>query len=253
MFAKVDKSVVAGLAKVNPPVEFDFPYDQWEDREITADGEWVDKVAPYVVGYCYNGKTAPNYTVMCLKPSGTFAFDASRTQFRLLKKHFGYQEERLTEGASTRDAWNVDRWLASSCAAVLRKLSANLHSYPPCEFDLHKKALAVEGKPVPKIPEKMTPAENMNLCVGWYKEDLLRMAYLFDQYDEEKCDEKNEHEFNLRLETDEDGMPVLAGTDEEKREADLHYEREGEIYSYRAKCLHTALKMLDVYAEHLWD
>lgn len=132
--------------------------------------------------------------------------------------------------------------------------------YPDNERELHEKALAVEGRKL-EISAEEREMSREDLCVKWFSDDLRRMSFLFSQYDDKRCVEKNQFKMELKMvdaptseEERRKGLTRMefAGTPEQHAEADRHMKRAREIDSYRLDCLHKAIKMLDIYIENLW-
>ena len=243
----LNRDAFKNVTFVNPPIQFDFPVEWWENPSYARSEMWVEKVLPNVIGYCYNGKKAPSYSILCIQKNGAVAFDITRTRFKTLQKYSRHNEERVKNGVSYRDAWNIDSWISEKCSIALRLLDKNTHSIPIDVEKLHKAVLEIDGK---EFEPCDLPKNERD--IKWYHEDLNRMADLFEQYccDDDKCLLKNPYDWNLVW----DGKNLeFRGTPEQQSQATKYEKRCEEIYQYRLDCLHKALKMLDVYIEELWD
>ena len=91
-----------------------------------------------------------------------------------------------------------------------------------------------------------------------WKKALERLEFLFREYNDDTCSMKNPYKFEWHYDWKpcKDGKcreMVWAGTDEEKAEHDRYMDRAMEIDRYQSECLHKALKITEIFIEHLWD
>lgn len=208
-----------------------------------TDKSLCEAAYPFLIGYCRNGDNEPRYTILCMNKKGDFIKFLAKTDiYEALKRYEHNSVERQKDCCSKSDAWNVDYWVSRVMPKILTKLHENTCTFPCCERELHEKALAVEGLTMTEEEKAITDPDTLK---KWYHMDLERMVFLFDQYDVNKCAEKNEFESEL------DGWIF---------DAPNHGEwwtkyclRAEEIDCYREECLHKALQILDIYILALWD
>ena len=234
-----------------------------EDAERHKE-ELARKMLPHIRGWCQPRKGSKTRYVLAGVNCKECFFEISSKIVRALKLESQHQDERIKDGVSFKDAWNVDAWLADKCSKILRILKENTHSFPSDEKRYHDKFLELDEKPQEMSDDdydKLTEGEKSRLCQKWFAEDLERMAFLFEQWLDDKCAEKNQYDFKLHFkftpikEGPDKGLSRLdfEGTQAERDETDKHSARELEIEAYKSKCLHKAISMLNIYIETLWD
>ena len=268
MFKQLDKSVFDNITFINPPVEFDFSYEWWEDKAFTKDEGWIDKIYRNVIGYAKINDKEPKYGVLCVGKSGQIvAFHINSPRFKNLKRWMEHIGEREELGVSFRDAWNIDLWLTDKTAKALGFLEKNTISFPNNANEMHRKLLEIDAKYPPYLVKSAEPNEEErklsadDLSVKLYHDDIKRIKFLLEEYNEDTCSQKNQYQWNLEMKHEKitegphKGMYTLkfVGTKEQEEEAQRWRDRENEIDIYRSDCLHKAIKMLDLYIEHLWD
>lgn len=243
----------------------DYPWARFglnEDDMRYNEDAFVQKMYPHVVGWCKGNSNGSERYVLCeVDYRGKFWFPIKSKIIKTLKRWDRHVSERIQDGVSYRDAWNVDSWLADKCAKILKHLEKDTISFPgECVKDFHEKALAVEGKKL-EMTEEEKKLSTDDLCVKWYHEDLKRMIFLFNEYDDEKCTQKNQYKFELEMvhkkKISENGKEYYTiefeGTPEQKEEADRYNKRLFEIEQYQIDCLHKAIAIMNIYIIHLWD
>ena len=162
---------------------------------------------------------------------------------------FKHCYQRIKYGVSYRDAWNVDFWFAETVKNILHMLEKNTHSYPDIQIkEYHQKCLEIMGETEPPIDWNKKDAS-----YDVYLADLRRIQWLLSEYTSDPCSLKNEYEFKLELEFNDDGSATFKGSDEDHLETDRYLKREAEISKYKYDCLHKAIRILDVYIDSLWD
>ncbi len=285
MLRKVDSKLFEGLEEEkNPSKKFNVKWPQ--DPDDFAKTVWKD-----VIAYCKFGKNKQAYKVLFLDGD-----TLERRWFYLTPKWFGYLkrwnqhcEERISHGASYRDAWDVNWWLASAIPEALKHLREDMHGYPVCAIDLWNKLAEITGdekmdeaaisdKVASADGKKLTDADVKQILHGsdfmsddtekfngiddlrfktWQK-CIERLEFLFREYNENTCSMKNPYKFEWHY----DWKPIKGtsltemvwnGTDEQKAEHDRYSSRSIEIDLYRAECLHKAMKILEIFIEYLWD
>ena len=283
MFKKVDKSLFEGLPQETDPAKrFNVEYP--EDGDSFAAAVWKD-----VIAYCKFGKRNEAYKVMFLDGENSLDrkwFFMSPKQFDYLKCWNKHCEERVENGVSFRDSWDIHWWIVRVMPEVLKLLREGLHGYPTCSIDLWNKLAEITGDE--KIDEAaisaelakksdgkkitLTPAEVKKLAVSAddesfsklddfrfnaWKKSLERLEFLFRECNDDACTMKNPHKFEWHFGSKPCGHGlselVWTGTDDERAEHDKYMDCAMEIEKYQSECLHKAMKILEVFIEYLWD
>lgn len=166
--------------------------------------------------------------------------------------------QRCRKGYCYRDLWNIDIWFLNVMPDMLREFRSSIHGYP---YELTEKHNASEDK------EK--------LAVEEWDEILEKMAFLFQEADEDTCKKENlyqaEHDhiqeefeqkygmFGEKLWTPEEkvgGRKRLHFAHElpEYKEIEEKYmEEERKIAQYRVECKDEAFQLFSYWFYHLWD
>ena len=101
------------------------------------DYELAEKVFPYIQGWCNANKKGDRKFVLVEKDNRVFWFPLTKNQTKAFRRESRHIDERIKDGVSFKDAWNVDYWLADKCSKILMLLDKNTHSYPTCVEELH--------------------------------------------------------------------------------------------------------------------
>ena len=223
--------------------------------------ELAEKLAgKTILGFLSEKKGKLRHRVLCIDGNlEKKSFRLNNKQFTSLQREVEHIDQRVKDGVSYRDAWNVDHWIPRTCSKILAHLAKNTHGFPPCAVELHKRVVGeVDGKKY-RREKKYAGMNSDDHAWNVYLDDLKRMVFLFSESDEETCSKKNPYEFRLHwnfLDDPEHGdcrVLKFEGTEDEKAETEKYRQVEAELCKYRAECLHKAMKMLDIYIEYLWD
>ena len=254
---KLNESVFDGVVQQGHALLFHLdPKKEIDEYELAA--KIPDKVT--LLGYSSEKTGKYRHRILCVDENlDKVYFCLTNKQFKALQREVEHREQRVKDGVSFRDAWNVDYWVPKTCAKILAYLEEDAHGFPPCAVELHKRVIEeVDGKKY-VVEDKYKDMNGDDHAWNVYKDDLKRMVFLFSEYDEETCSMKNPYEFRLHWDFVDDPKHdnykrmEFYGTDEEKAETEKHRARRDEIDKYRSECLHKALKMLNIYIEYLWD
>lgn len=166
--------------------------------------------------------------------------------------------QRCRKGYCYRDLWNIDIWFLNVMPDMLREFRDNTHGYP---YELVEKHNESEDK------EK--------LAVEEWNEILEKMAFLFQEADEDTCKKENpyqaEHDhiqeefeqkygvFGEKLRTAEEKVGFgkrlhFAHELPEYKEIEEKYmEEERKIARYRVERKDEAFQLFSYWFYHLWD
>ena len=139
--------------------------------------------------------------------------------------------QRATKGYCFRDLWNINDWFIELIPRMLMEFKERNYSYP----------------------------ENFKTPDEW-SEILDNMIFCFNEANPERCSLKNEYKYDCNFEfvssennSNFSTLHITYPTDADKKNSDLHYQRELELYDYREEKLKEGLNLFSKYFQDLWE
>lgn len=187
--------------------------------------------------------------------------------------------QRGKKGYSGYDLWSLDYYFYTIIPRMIRDFEKTLHGSPQLPFE---EVDEFDYNWVLQNYEEIL--QSMKEFYDWFEEDeitpdnyplddhyirfrliLRRIAYCFEEYDEENCSQKNEFQeeyFNQKYPEDQElfvpleDNPKLYRMNSNQVDKELEENcnrREYEIEQYRLERKEEAFKLLNKYFECLWD
>jgi hypothetical protein len=198
------------------------------------------------------------------------------TPFRAINKFI----QRGKNGYSGYDLWSLDYYMYTTLPKMIRDFEKTLHGSPSGEtfeevdnFDFRWKTWQYN-----EIIESMKSWDWFKETDDWdqYNLDdnyirwrliLRRIAYCFEEFDEDLCSEKNQYkdeyfekkfpkdtkDLFVQLEGDPKLYRINTNENIDKELEEKYWKREEEIANYRIAMKEEGFKLLSKYFECLWD
>ena len=179
-----------------------------------------------------------------------------------------YAKQRAEQGFCDRDVWHIAHWFYSTIGPMLRQLAEKGHSYAPLDEKGNRTSSAFSTK------------EELKVFAKRWEDTLLRMAFLADEMDDDKCSMKNPYEEERdrvyktfkeeyghngeKLRTEEEAKEeeetgIYRWRDPEddpvhgkeyKKILDKHLAYDTKIKRYQNKCKNEFFRL---FSKHFWD
>ncbi|MBO7054042.1 MAG: hypothetical protein J6T98_08930 [Salinivirgaceae bacterium] len=167
-----------------------------------------------------------------------------------------YAKQRAEQGFCDRDVWHIAHWFYSTIGPMLRQLAEKGHS---CA------TLDEKGN---RINSYNHTKEELEIFAQRWRDTLLRMAFLADEMDNEKCSMKNPYEEDWKrvhkaFEDEYGSMGEKLGKGfwhfpeedpvhgkEYKKVLDNHSAYRHKIGRYQNKCKNEFFRL---FSKHFWD
>ena len=172
------------------------------------------------------------------------------------KEEEAYAKQRAERGFCDRDVWNIKDWFYETISPMLKQLAETGHSYAPLDEKGNRTGCAHSTK------------EELEIFAQRWRDTLLRMAFLADEMDNEKCSMKNPYEEDWKrvhkaFEDEYGSMGEKLGKGfwhspeedpvhgkEYKKILDKHSAYGDKICRYQNKCKNEFFRL---FSKHFWD